>query len=94
MAFRIDTPWNEPERGQRRIVLYGSGSEMVAVRYTNQYGRARTYETAFEGVIPNLERRYSETSSDYIRQMIEQYMTEQPLPRVPGQAPASPRAWP
>jgi len=82
--FSVDAPWRELSREHRRIVLYGSGGETVAVRYTNQYGSTRTHETTFEGVIPNLERRYKETSSDYIRTSIEGYMTTISCPVCKG----------
>jgi len=84
-GFDLDTRWADLTEEQRRILLYGSGGEMVHVHYVNGRGRARTYETSFEGVIPNLERRYRETSSDYIRQFIEHYMTERLCPTCKGE---------
>ena len=83
-GFSVDTPWRDLTPEQRRIVLRGSGGETVTVSYENQYKRTRSYETTFEGVIPNLDRRYAETSSDGIRQMIEQYMTATPCPECKG----------
>jgi excinuclease ABC subunit A len=83
-SFSADAPWRELKPDQQRAVLYGSGGDMVTVRYSNQYGRTRTHETAFEGVIPNLERRYRETSSEGIRDSIEQYMTESECPTCHG----------
>ena len=82
--FSIDTPWKELHAGHRRIVLKGSSGEMVKVRYTNQFGRTRTHETVYEGVTPNLERRYRETSSDGIRASIEKYMIEATCPTCKG----------
>jgi len=82
--FSTDTPWRELRPEQQKAVLYGSGNEMVQVHYTNQYGKTRTHETAFEGVIPNLMRRYKETSSDGIRAWVESYMTESPCPTCQG----------
>ncbi|MCD6520157.1 MAG: excinuclease ABC subunit UvrA, partial [Anaerolineae bacterium] len=83
-GFSMDTPWKELKPEHQQIILYGSGSKMVTVHYRNQYGRLRTYETTFEGVIPNLERRYKETSSEHIREFIERYMTERPCPVCKG----------
>ncbi len=83
-GFSMDKPWRELSREHRRVVLYGSGGQMVAVRYTNQYGSTRVHETTFEGVIPNLERRHKETSSDYSRGVIEGYMTTTRCPKCKG----------
>ena len=82
--FSMETPWRELTGEQQRLVLRGSGSETLMVNYRNHQGHTRRYQTAFEGVIPNLERRYQETSSDYIRQGIEQYMTSHPCPACHG----------
>jgi len=83
-GFSVDTPFRELTAEQRKIILYGSGTELVTVRYRNQYGHMRTYETTFEGVIPNLQRRYKETSSEYIRSEIERYMSTRPCPVCKG----------
>ncbi len=82
--FSLDTPWSELDPEFRRMVLYGSKGEPVNVRYKNKYGREREYETSFEGVIPNLERRHKETTSDYMRSEIERYMAEMPCPACEG----------
>jgi excinuclease ABC subunit A len=66
-GFDTHQPWGRLSADQQRAVLYGSNGEMVTVRYVNQHGQVRTHDTVYEGVIPNLERRYSETSSDAIR---------------------------
>ncbi len=84
-SFSMDVPVAELTRDQVDKVLYGTGDETVRVRYENQFGRMREYETTFEGVIPNQMRRYKETDSDYIRQEIEQFMTSRPCPVCKGQ---------
>src|SRR5512135_2055916 len=84
-GFSMDMPVAELTRDQIDKILYGTGSETVRVRYENQFGRMREYETTFEGVIPNQLRRYKETDSDYIRQEIEQFMTSRPCPVCKGQ---------
>jgi excinuclease ABC subunit A len=66
------------------VLLYGSGDERIKVRYQNRNGDQRIYETAFEGVIPNMQRRYAESTSDYIRSKIEEYMTYAPCPTCKG----------
>ena len=83
-GFSVDAPWQELQPEEKRAVLYGSGSETVQVRYTNQYGKTRIHETTFEGVIPNLERRYKETSSESIRETFEEYMTTTACPECRG----------
>ena len=83
--FGMDVPVAELTRDQLDRVLYGTSSETVRVRYENQFGRMREYETTFEGVIPNQLRRFKETDSDYIRQEIEQFMTSRPCPVCKGQ---------
>ncbi|PDY77028.1 excinuclease ABC subunit UvrA [Bacillus cereus] len=65
-------------------VLYGSGEEKVYFRYVNEFGQVKENEILFEGVIPNIERRYRETSSDYIREQMEKYMAEQACPKCKG----------
>jgi excinuclease ABC subunit A len=83
-GFDTHQPWGRLSADQQRAVLYGSNGEMVTVRYVNQHGQVRTHDTVYEGVIPNLERRYSETSSDAIRASIEAYMTERECPTCHG----------
>jgi excinuclease ABC subunit A len=83
-GFSMDTPWKDLRPEEKRIILYGSGGETVAVRYTNQYGKTRIHETTFEGVIPNLERRYRETTSESMRAAIEEYMSTTACPECKG----------
>ncbi len=84
-GFSMDAPVGELKREHLDKILYGTGDEVIRVRYENQFGRMREYETTFEGVIPNQLRRYKETDSDYIRQEIEQLMTTRPCPVCRGQ---------
>jgi excinuclease ABC subunit A len=83
--FDLDKPVRELKRADLEKILYGTGGERIRVEYENQFGAKRSYETSFEGVIPNLMRRYKETDSDYIRQNIEQSMTALPCPVCKGQ---------
>ena len=78
--FRIATgvPVSRLNEAQMRILLYGSGNEKVSVRYVNREGDNRQYRTQYEGVIPNLERRYLESTSDYVREKLEDYMVDRP----------------
>jgi excinuclease ABC subunit A len=65
-------------------VLYGSGRDKIYFRYENDFGQIREGNIEFEGVIRNVERRYKETSSDFIREQMEKYMGQQPCPTCKG----------
>ncbi|MFP7207625.1 excinuclease ABC subunit UvrA [Bacillus safensis] len=65
-------------------ILYGSGSERIYFKYENDFGQVRENEIEFEGVLRNIERRFKETSSDYIREQMEKYMGNQPCPTCKG----------
>jgi excinuclease ABC subunit A len=82
-GFSLDTPWKKLSKRARDVVLYGSDEE-IYVRYRNRYGRQRAYYTTYEGVIPNLERRYKETDSDAAREKLEQFMRETPCRACKG----------
>ncbi|HEY7668283.1 MAG TPA: excinuclease ABC subunit UvrA [Actinomycetota bacterium] len=76
-GFSLDVPWKKLAKRHREAVLYGS-EEQVFVRYKNRYGRQRQYHTTYEGIVPNLERRYLETDSEAQREKLEQFMREIP----------------
>jgi excinuclease ABC subunit A len=81
----IDVPVKELAPKQRDIILYGSKpGDRITLRYNNQQGMERVYETTYEGVIPNLQRRYKESTSDYVRGEIERYMSSRPCPVCNG----------
>jgi excinuclease ABC subunit A len=80
----LDTPWQDLPEASRDFFLYGTGGERVSVSYRNRFGRRRSYATRFEGIVPNLERRYRETDSDFSREKIEEYMTLRPCPDCEG----------
>ena len=82
--FSTSTPWKKLKAADRKIVLYGTSGKQVLVQYRNRYGRARSYSTRYEGVIPWLERRHSEAESDRTREQIEGYMREVPCPDCGG----------
>ena len=79
-------PVKELSLKQRDIILYGppKKGEKVRIEYTNSEGQDRFYETGFSGVIPNLQRRYQETSSEYIRSKLEEFMSVRPCPACGG----------
>ncbi len=84
--FNIPTnaPVDELTAAQMHILLYGSGQEQVTVQYINREGHTRDYRTRYEGVIPNLWRRYNESTSDYVREKLESYMVNRPCQTCNG----------
>ncbi len=80
----VQTPWQQLDQGQRDLFLRGTGDQAIEVTYRNRYGRTRTYSTRFEGIIPNLERRYRETDSDAMRERIEEFMAVAACPSCDG----------
>lgn len=83
-GFSLDVPVRDLEPEHLQIILYGTGRERIRFRYTNRYGEWRSYEAPFEGVIPNLERRYQETQSEWSRAEIEEFMSKKPCPACQG----------
>ena len=83
-GFSTDTPWKKLKKKDKQVVLYGTGKTSVKVSYRNRYGRQRSYTTQFEGVVPWLERRHTESESDRAREQIEGYMREVPCPACGG----------
>ncbi len=83
-GFSLDTPWKALKAEHRQVLLHGSNGQTITVRYENQHGRERTYDTAYEGIIPDMARRYQDSSSDPVRASIERYMTEAPCPTCGG----------
>ncbi len=80
----LESPWRDLPAGSREFFLYGTNGERVQVSYRNRFGRRRSYATTFEGIVPNLERRYRETESEFSREKIEEYMTLRPCPECGG----------
>ena len=83
LKFSLDTPWKKLSQKARDAVLHGWDFE-VHVKYKNRYGRVRNYSTGFEGVVAFIERRHSETDSDFSRDKYEAYMRETPCPVCKG----------
>ena len=82
--FSFDTPWKSLKAKDRKLLLYGTGSKPVQVRYRNRYGRMRSYEAIYEGLVPWLQRRHGEADSDWTREQIEAYMREVACPTCDG----------
>lgn len=82
-GFDMDTPFNKLSEQARHAILYGTGNERIHIEYRREFGEG-SYDFPFEGVIPNLERRYKETQSDYMKHEIEEYMANIPCPDCKG----------
>jgi excinuclease ABC subunit A len=81
-GFSLDTPWKELDGATRDVMLHGAAEE-VTFYYRNRQGTRRQHEATFEGIIPNLMRRYKEASESG-REDIEQYMSARPCPLCRG----------
>ena len=82
-GFSLDTPIKELPKKIVDIILYGNGKERFKVTRTGEYGHGE-YSATFEGVIPNLQRRYEQTTSDWAKRELEVYMREIPCPTCGG----------
>ncbi|HSL30960.1 MAG TPA: excinuclease ABC subunit UvrA [Anaerolineales bacterium] len=85
-AYKIDLdkPVRELTSEQMNIILYGTGDRQLQMTYRNSNGQEFRFWRAFEGVITNLERRYKETNSEYIREKISEFMSDRPCPTCQG----------
>ena len=80
-----DTAFVELPKKSQKLLLNGTGSTgKVQVRYKNRYGRQRSYDARYEGIIPWLQRRHSDAESDSAREQVESYMREVPCPVCEG----------
>ena len=82
-GFSLSTPFKDISPEGQHAILYGTGGERIKMTRSNEYGSG-TYMTEFEGIVNNLERRYKETTSEWSRGEIEQYMTACPCPDCGG----------
>lgn len=80
----MDVPVKELSKEHLNKILNGSGKDKIEFTYTNDYGRTNSQMIEFEGVLRNIERRFKETTSDYVREQMEKYMAEQPCPSCKG----------
>ena len=83
--FAVDTPYGELDERVREVVLYGSGSEEIEFEYLHSKRGVVHRTHTFEGVIPNMQRRYLETESVMIREELNKYQSSQPCPSCAGQ---------
>ena len=80
----LDKPVRELKTAQMDVVLYGTGDRQIPMTYKGSNGNEFKFQRAFEGVITNLERRYRETNSEYIREKISEFMSDRPCPTCKG----------
>jgi excinuclease ABC, A subunit len=83
-GFDPETPWQELPEGIRHIILYGSGDEEIYFDYFNHKGRRVQRHHTFEGIIPNMERRYRESESNVVREELARYLSSHPCPACGG----------
>ena len=82
--FDPETPWEDLSKKAQAVMLFGSGNDEVEFRYAHGNGRATRKKHRFEGIIPNLERRYKETDSLPVREELAKYLGSQPCPDCQG----------
>jgi excinuclease ABC subunit A len=82
-GFSLETPFKDLPEAARKLLLHGSGDKEMTFGYWRG-GAFRKYEKPFEGVLPNLARRYEETDSEFTRQRLRDYMSKQPCPTCKG----------
>ena len=84
LGIDMNKPWSKLPKPQRDLLLNGTGEKKIRFGYKNQYGHSRWYEAPFEGVTANLQRRYEETQSEYLKAELERYMSDKPCPACKG----------
>jgi len=83
-GFDVEAPWEMLDDATQKLILHGSGKEKIAFRYLTERGRGQVREHAFEGVIPNLERRFRETDSVVVREELAKFRNVQTCPDCGG----------
>ncbi|MBD7908937.1 excinuclease ABC subunit UvrA [Sporosarcina gallistercoris] len=83
-GISMDCPVDEMAKEDLDKILYGSKEDKIRFKYTNEFGQTRDNAIYFEGVLSNVERRFKDTSSDYVREQMEKYMAQRPCPTCNG----------
>ncbi|HEX6929471.1 MAG TPA: excinuclease ABC subunit UvrA, partial [Gammaproteobacteria bacterium] len=83
-GFDIETPFEDLPEKIRKIILHGSGETKIKFRYFNERGTSMQREHRFEGILPNMERRYRETESQMVREELAKYLSTRPCPECEG----------
>ncbi len=82
--FDMDTPFNKLKKKIQDIILFGSGDDIIEFTYNNERGGKKIKQHPFEGIIPNMQRRYHDTESAVVREELSKYMNQQPCPDCHG----------
>ncbi len=83
--FDMDMPFEDLKKDIQQLILYGSGDEIIEFTYNNDRGNKKVKEHTFEGIIPNMHRRYHDTDSSVVREELAKYMNQQPCPNCNGE---------
>ncbi|MFM1895506.1 MAG: hypothetical protein RLZZ385_580 [Pseudomonadota bacterium] len=83
-GFNLDTPFTKLAKKYRQVILQGSGNDVVDFHYVNDRGDTVSRSHRFEGILPNMERRYRETESGMVREELAKYLSSQPCPDCEG----------
>ncbi|MDP5208438.1 excinuclease ABC subunit UvrA [Microbulbifer sp. 2205BS26-8] len=83
-GFDLDKPWKKLRKAHRRIILQGSGDEVIDFSYVNDRGDVTVRRHTFEGIIPNFQRRYRDTESQSVREELAKYLSTQQCPECCG----------
>ncbi|WNO59610.1 excinuclease ABC subunit UvrA [Rheinheimera sp. MMS21-TC3] len=82
--FELDVPFNSLTKAQKAAILQGSGHKVIEFKYLNDRGDIVVRSHPFEGILPNMERRYRETESNSVREELSKYLASQPCPSCSG----------
>lgn len=82
--FKVDTPFKDLSSKHREMILRGSGKEVIDFHFLNDRGDTVTRRHTFEGILPNMERRYRETESSTVREDLARFLSSQPCPDCEG----------
>ncbi len=84
-GFDVDTPWKSLPKSVQQAVLHGSGDEVIGFTYVTEAGGRSQRKHRFEGILPNIERRYRETESSMVREELSKFISNRPCPDCGGQ---------
>lgn len=82
-GFSLDTPWRDLDESAKAVMLYGTGGKQLIVSYERDFGSG-SFQTAFEGIVPSMERRYKETQSEQMKEAYREFMRRTPCPVCEG----------
>ncbi|MCW8927706.1 MAG: excinuclease ABC subunit UvrA, partial [Gammaproteobacteria bacterium] len=83
-GFSIETPYEQLPESVRHVLLYGSGDDEIVFHYRSERSGSSTRQHPFEGIIPNMQRRYRETDSSVVREELSKFLSQQPCPSCHG----------